>query len=154
MFFVLRGAVRVGVRTAAGREIIFSDLAEGEQFGELAAIDGGARSASVLALRPSPLLVPAGEFRAAAAASPAMTKRLLVNLTSRVRTRSARFVEVAPGTVRHRLVAELMRLSRPRPGSEVLVISPPVRHHILAARIGVRPGCGRNPRERAGRIMA
>lgn len=139
VFFVLSGAVRVTAVVSGGRELIFTDHAAGEQFGELAAIDELPRSASVTALYSSRLLVmPGAAFRAALAASPRMTWRLLAQMSARIRGLSARFVEVALGSVRHRLVAELMRASRPRLGSEERIVSPPPRHHELAARIGVR----------------
>lgn len=140
VFFVLKGGVRVIVIASFGREIIFTDHGPGEQFGELAAIDGAPRSANVTALHATQLLVlPAPAFRAALAASPIMAGRLVAQMTARIRSLSARFVEVALGSVRHRLVAALMREARPRaghPGEHV--ISPPPRHHVLAARIGVR----------------
>jgi CRP/FNR family cyclic AMP-dependent transcriptional regulator len=139
VFFVLRGGVRVTVLAWGGREIIFSDLGVGEQFGELAAIDQGPRSASVTTLYPTRLLVlPAAAFRAALAASPIMAGRMIAQMAARIRSLSARFVEVALGSVRHRLVAALLREARPRPGSPERIVSPPPRHHVLAARIGVR----------------
>ena len=51
VFFVAEGAVRVVVRTALGYEAILNDLGAGSFFGELAAIDGVARSANVTALQ-------------------------------------------------------------------------------------------------------
>jgi CRP-like cAMP-binding protein len=41
--------------------------------------------------------------------------------------------------LKHRLYAEILRLSQPRAGHEgERVITPPPYHHILAARIGCR----------------
>jgi CRP-like cAMP-binding protein len=140
LYLVLSGGVRVTVLLPGGREIIFTDHASGEYFGELAAIDAGPRSASVTALFATQLAVlPRAPFRAALAASPLLAQRLLADMAARVRSLSRRFVEVALGSVRHRLVAELARGSRPRssqPGQRI--VSPPPRHHVLAARIGVR----------------
>ena len=50
LFIVVSGRVRVTVYTASGRRVTFRDLAEGEIFGELAAVDGGSRSVDVLAI--------------------------------------------------------------------------------------------------------
>jgi len=139
VFFVLRGGVRVTVLAQGGREIIFSDHGPGEQFGELAALDQAPRSASVTTLYATRLLVlPGAAFRVALAASPIMNARMMAQMVSRIRSLSARFVEVALGSVRHRLVAALLREARPRPGSSEQIVSPPPRHHVLAARIGVR----------------
>ncbi len=51
--FVVRGRVRVTIFAAGGQEVAFRDLGAGKSFGELSAIDGQARSASVVALEPS-----------------------------------------------------------------------------------------------------
>lgn len=50
VFFVARGSVRIVNYSLSGREITFDDLAEGQYFGELSALDGLPRSASVVAL--------------------------------------------------------------------------------------------------------
>ena len=63
VFFVAEGAVRVVVRTALGYEAILNDLGAGSFFGELAAIDGVARSANVTALQRTRLCaVPGAAF--------------------------------------------------------------------------------------------
>jgi len=96
VFFVLRGGVRVTVLVSGGREIIFSDHGPGEQFGELAAIDQAPRSASVSTLFATRLLIlPGAEFRAALAASPVMSGRLIRQMAGRVRGLSSRLVEIA-----------------------------------------------------------
>jgi CRP-like cAMP-binding protein len=140
VYLVLSGGVRVTVVLSGGREIIFTDHAAGEYFGELAAIDAAPRSASVTALHPSRLgVLPAPAFRTALAASPILAQRLLADMAARIRGLSRRFVEVALGSVRHRLAAELARAARPRAGHPAeRIVSPPPRHHVLAARIGVR----------------
>lgn len=51
VFLVVDGALRVVIRTALGQEIILGDIWPGELFGDVAAIDGAKRSASVVALR-------------------------------------------------------------------------------------------------------
>src|SRR5215213_1695387 len=50
VYFVLVGRLQVMLFSTTGREIILRDLAEGEMFGELAAIDGQPRSATIVAL--------------------------------------------------------------------------------------------------------
>src|SRR5690242_11608685 len=51
--FVASGRVRVTIFAPSGQEVAFRDLGAGKSFGELSAIDGQARSASVIALEPS-----------------------------------------------------------------------------------------------------
>ena len=47
MFFLVSGEARVIVYSLAGKVVSFHDLASGDMFGELPAIDGRPRSASV-----------------------------------------------------------------------------------------------------------
>jgi CRP-like cAMP-binding protein len=56
LFVVADGAVKVAVTSPDGQEMILATLRRPDVFGELAAIDGGIRSASVQALRETTLL--------------------------------------------------------------------------------------------------
>ena len=47
MFFLVSGEARVIVYSMAGKVVSFNDLGPGDMFGELPAIDGRPRSASV-----------------------------------------------------------------------------------------------------------
>lgn len=140
VYFLVAGEVRVLVRTQAGREVILDDMRAGEFFGELAAIDGIGRSANVTALTQGEVcVVPASAFREIVFASPVLADRLLRLLAQRVRELNARVTEHAVLDLRHRLYAELLRLSAPRAGhAGERVITPPPYHHVLAARIGCR----------------
>jgi CRP/FNR family transcriptional regulator, cyclic AMP receptor protein len=53
VFFLLEGRARVTMFSEDGREITYRDIEAGEIFGELAGIDGKARSASVVAIAAS-----------------------------------------------------------------------------------------------------
>ena len=55
VFMITQGEVRVNYYSMSGKEVILCDLSSGEIFGELTAIDGESRSASVAA-RTSALL--------------------------------------------------------------------------------------------------
>jgi CRP/FNR family transcriptional regulator, cyclic AMP receptor protein len=147
VFFVAEGAVRVVVRTALGYEAILNDLGAGSFFGELAAIDGVARSANVTALQRTRLCaVPGAAFMEIVLASPAAGRRLMRMLAGRLRAKDERLLEFMALPVRQRLMAELLRLSRDRGGGE-RTLSPPPQQHVLAARIGTR-------RETVSREMA
>jgi len=50
VFFILDGQARVTLFSGLGREVAYRDIQPGDIFGELAAIDGRERSASVIAL--------------------------------------------------------------------------------------------------------
>jgi CRP/FNR family cyclic AMP-dependent transcriptional regulator len=147
VFVITEGAVRVVVRTAFGYEAIFNDLVAGDFFGEMAAIDGAHRSANVTALSYTRLCVIHGTaFMDLVLSSREVSHRLLSLLSARLRNKDERLIEFGALTVRQRLIAELLRLSRSRGGGE-RVVSPPPPQHVLAARVGTR-------RESVSREMA
>jgi CRP/FNR family cyclic AMP-dependent transcriptional regulator len=147
VFIVAAGAVRVVFRTAFGYESVLNDLGVGDFFGELAAIDNGQRSANVTALLNTRLcVIPGAAFMDFVLSSPEVGHRLLRWLSGWLRSKDERLIEFGALTVRQRLIAELLRLSRSRAGGE-RVISPPPAQHILAARVGTR-------RESVSREMA
>jgi CRP-like cAMP-binding protein len=138
VFFISEGTLRVVIRTSFGYEAILNDLSAGDFFGELAAIDGLPRSASVSALRRSRLcVVPAAGFMELVNSSPDIVRRLLRLLSTRLRVKDERLIEFSALTVRQRLIAQLLRLSRER-GNGERVLSPPPAHQVLAAYIGAR----------------
>jgi CRP-like cAMP-binding protein len=140
VFFLVAGEVRVLMRTRSGKEIIFGDLRAGQFFGELAALDGTPRSANVTALtRGEVCIMPSTVFRELVFGSQIVTDRIFRLLTGRVRELNGRLMEHVVLDLRHRLYAELLRLSIPRAGhAGERVVTPPPFHHVLAARIGCR----------------
>jgi CRP-like cAMP-binding protein len=138
VFFVVEGAVRVVLRSASGDELILNELTTGDFFGELAAIDGVARSANVTALlRACICRVPGEGFMELVLSTPAIGRRLLQLLTARLRAKDERTLEVASLTTRERVLAELLRLARNAANGECIVSPPPPRQ-VLAARLGLR----------------
>ena len=147
VFVIAEGSVRIVLRTVFGYEAILNDLGSGDFFGELAAIDGAPRSATVTALSRSRICVMPGDaFTKLAFTSSDVCRRLLIFLSRRLRGKDERLIEFSVLSVRQRLIAELLRLSRDR-GGEERVISPPPPQHVLAARVGTR-------RESVSREMA
>ena len=140
VYFIVAGDVRILIRTQAGKEIILGEMRAGQFFGELAAIDGVGRSANVTALtRGEVCIVPSAVFREMIFTAPLLAERIMRLLAGRVRELNARLMEHSVLDLRHRLYAELLRLSLPRashPGERV--VTPPPYHHVLAARIGCR----------------
>ncbi|WP_372623942.1 Crp/Fnr family transcriptional regulator [Falsiroseomonas sp.] len=138
VYFVTAGAVRVVLRSAGGQELILNDLGAGALFGELAAIDGISRSASVTALSRAQLCSVRGPvFLDLVLHNPTAGLHLLRLLAARVRAKDQLRLEAAAFSARQRIVAELLRLSAARPGGEAR-ISPPPPQHELAARLSLR----------------
>jgi CRP/FNR family cyclic AMP-dependent transcriptional regulator len=144
VFVVVEGMVRVVVRTPRGQELILGDRGAGEVIGEMAAISGTPRSANVAALHPTRLCrLPTAAFLDVVLRSPSVALRVMRTLAARLRLQEERMLERVALPVRHRLAAELLRLSRPRGpeakgGGGARVVSPAPPHHVLGARIGTR----------------
>ena len=145
VLFIVSGKVRILFRFATGREVIIADLAEGEFFGELSAIDGKGRSANVTALQKTEIaILSATDFLEITTSVPEIAEIILKTLVSRIRALDMRFSEMSVLKTNERLYVELLRLSVPRRmipkggKSDQRIISPPPFHHHLAARIGCR----------------
>lgn len=140
VLFVVKGSVRVIHRADDGKQVILGELGPGSMFGEMAAIDGTPRSASVTTLQTSLI----GSMRAVAfmdvlACEPDVCRTVLNMLVARIRSLNHHLSEHAYLTAVERLYAELLRLSRPRAGHDgQRCISPPPTHQDLAERIGSR----------------
>jgi CRP/FNR family transcriptional regulator, cyclic AMP receptor protein len=136
VFIVQEGRLQVVLYAANGREVMLRDLAPGQLFGELAAIDGAARSASIVATTDARLLaIPDDVFRTAVAASPTAAEWMLRRLTAQVRSLTNRVFETSALHVQARLHCELLRLARTHGGAETQV-DPAPTHAELASRIG------------------
>ncbi|MAG98632.1 MAG: Crp/Fnr family transcriptional regulator [Rhodospirillales bacterium] len=137
VYFVAAGKVRVMIPSVKGKDTIFRDIDAGEFFGELAAIDGKERSASIVALTNATLArMPDRVFRDTLASYPPVCARILEMLVSRVRSLSDRVNEFRTLPVNNRVHAELLRLARPgESGGKEAIISPPPYHHEIAARV-------------------
>jgi len=134
VFFVFNGHARVVIITA-GREMILRDIREGEYFGQYSAIDGKPRSAAILAVSDTVIArMKAAVFWEAIHRFPGVREGVLKALVADARALNERANEHANFDVRHRLCAELLRLSRAT-GEGRVVVSPPPTHAELAARI-------------------
>jgi len=86
LFVVRHGRVKVVLIGEDGREVILGVLGVGEHFGELALIDDRPRSAHVIAMEDSDLLVLRREdFRSRVESSPSVAWSLLTELSRRLR---------------------------------------------------------------------
>lgn len=133
------GRVRVIMLSPGGREIRFRDIASGGVFGEIAALDGRPRCASVIALDDTLLVRIAPE-----ALGPLLQRhwpvceRLLRGLASSLRHLTERVYALSALSVQQRLIAELLQWAH-RQSSSVQegppCLDPAPRHAELAARL-------------------
>lgn len=138
--FIISGLVRIISRLSIGKEVILGEMGPGAFFGELAAIDGQTRSANVTTLYKSKLcIMPQRIFIKLMKVSPEANLEVMKVLTQRIRTLNMRLAEQSFLQAKHRIYAELLRLSKPRLGHEgQRSISPPPTQRELADRIGTR----------------
>jgi CRP-like cAMP-binding protein len=140
VFFIVSGRVRVVIHSLSGKEISYRDLDGGEMFGELAAIDGEQRSASVVAVAETLLVaMPAAAFRDAFKKHSSMAEAVLQRLTGLVRLYSQRLYEMRTLDVQSRIRAELVRLAEDSVGDDnTATISPLPTSADIAARVNTR----------------
>ena len=137
VYFIASGIVRVTAFSGAGRQLTFRDLGSGECFGDLSAIDGGRRSADVVAIRDTLLAsVPSAVFLQMIARNPTMAEALLRNLVGHVRDLSLRLFNLSTLGVQNRVHAELLRLARLAPAcGNSARLDPAPRHADLASHV-------------------
>ncbi len=136
VFFVVRGDVRVVNYSLSGREITLDDLTEGNYFGELAAIDGEPRSASVMAL--SDCLVaalPQEQFLNLLEKHPSIALKVMRSLAGIVRAATGRIMDLSTLAANNRVQADLLILARNHMGDgNIAEISPIPMHSDIASR--------------------
>jgi CRP-like cAMP-binding protein len=113
VLFVVRGTVRIVIYSLSGRELTLDDLGAGQFFGELAAIDGHPRSASVMAVEETLVAALPGEaFLALLRQEPDLAVQVMRRLASMVRTSTDRIIELSTLGANNRVHAELLRQAR------------------------------------------
>ena len=137
VYFIVDGRVRVTVFSPSGKEVSFADLPAGKSFGEMAAIDGAPRSATVIALSNTVLAsMSAGAFRRVLNDYPDVAAKVMQYLAGLVRKLSDRVVEFSVLAVRNRIHAELLRLARDQGlDADTAVITPVPTHADIASRV-------------------
>jgi CRP/FNR family cyclic AMP-dependent transcriptional regulator len=135
VFFVLEGRARVTVFSGSGREVAYRDIGPGDIFGELAGIDGRARSASIVAIETTRAArLPQAVFRDCASNNPVFAWALLEHLSNMVRRLTDRVYEFSTLVVRERLICELLRRAEGN-GDGNASLTPAPTHFELAASI-------------------
>lgn len=146
--FIVSGAVRVVNYSASGREVSFADIAAGGTIGELAAIDGGPRSASVFALdRTLIASLGAAPFNRMVAAHPEVACKIMRGLARMVRDADQRIMDLSTLGAHNRVHGELLRLARENMRDDgVVLLKPAPPHGDIAARVSTT-------RETVARVM-
>ena len=134
LFVVATGQVKVVLIGEDGREVILSVLGEGQFFGEMSLIDDEPRSAHVIAMEDSNLVVLRREdFESILLQTPLIAVALLKELTRRLRQADEKVGSLVLLDV-HGRVARLMLEMADEEGGER--ITRRLTHHTIAQMIG------------------
>ena len=134
LYLVAGGQVKVVLIGEDGREVILSVLGEGSFFGEMALIDDQPRSAHVIAMENSRLLLlRRDDFQARLLQSPAVAISLLAELSGRLRLADEKIGSLVLLDVNGRVAALLLRLAKDEGGD---TITKKLTHHTIAQMIG------------------
>jgi CRP/FNR family cyclic AMP-dependent transcriptional regulator len=134
LFIVLAGRVKIFAANEAGKEVILTTLGPGEYVGEMA-LDGGARSASVMTMEPTRCVVVSGaNLREFLAAHPDFALHLVRKLIGRVRRLTGSVKSLALDDVYHRVVGLLQSLAQPQGAHRV--VAEKLTQQDIAERVG------------------
>ena len=125
------------IYSLSGREITLDDLSAGGYFGDLSAIDGEPRSASVMALTDCLVTsLPQDHFLSLLEKRPKIALKVMNLLTRMVRTATDRIMDLSTLAANNRVHADLLRLAKNHLGDgNRAEISPIPMHSDIASRV-------------------
>jgi len=138
VYFVVAGTVRVVNYSPSGREVAFDDIPAGHIFGELAALDGGPRSAFVQALSAgaTAAAMPPDIFLDLLARYPKVGLEIMRRLARVVRFSTERIMDLSTVGANNRVHAELLRLAQAAGKTGNSSVISPIPHHAdIASRV-------------------
>ncbi|MEL7344527.1 MAG: Crp/Fnr family transcriptional regulator [Pseudomonadota bacterium] len=111
VFLIESGRVEVSITSLSGRKSIIAHMGPGEILGEIAALDGGGRSATVTAAKAmTGLVLPRSNVLAFIAERPEVAQAVIVELCKKVRNASDMFANRSVVEGGPRLAKALLRL--------------------------------------------
>lgn len=138
VFFVGSGKVRVVIYSLSGREVTLNDVTAGGFFGELSAIDGEPRSASVMAIQESLVGSMSHEdFMRLLLNNPELSVQVMRHLARILRMATDRIVDLSTLGANNRVHAEILRqarMARRDPMGRAMIEPIPI-HSDLASRV-------------------
>ncbi len=145
VYFVLTGSLKVIVSDEDGREVILSILGQGELFGEMGIFGEHPRSASVVSVMPSDLIMIAkSDFRHLMHDTFEVAWRMMCNLADRLRNADRKIESLALMDVYGRVARLLIEMSEEVDGQSLVVSK--ISKQDIAKMIGAS-------REMVSRVM-
>ena len=136
---IVEGWVRVSTLLADGRELVYALRGPGDVLGELAALHGWERTASVRSLEPTTVVqLTAARFRSSLRARPEIAIAMIKSLAVRLREAEKARVGTVELDISHRLARHLADLmaERGRATGEGIVIATPFTQEEIANQLG------------------
>lgn len=145
LYVILEGEVKVYVSDPHGKEAILNLMGPGEYFGELALLDDAPRSASVVTMMPTKvMIISKGEFKRCLTTNPELAYKLIVSLTQQIRSLTDNVKNLALMDVYGRVAHTLLDLARDKDGKKI--IEQKLTHQDIASMVG-------SSREMVSRIL-
>ena len=152
VFLVLTGRVRLSVLSAEGRELSFGHPGPGDVFGEIAALDGGERTAHATAVtKVETMALSRTALDALIDANPALAKAAIAFLCGRLRDADLQFESVALHRIEVRLARFLLGLVRQQHGDKPAA-RPAVAFGLSQSELALHLGASR-PKVNAALMM-
>jgi len=134
LYIIISGRVKFYVSDEEGKDVVLGTQGPGEYFGEIA-LDGGPRSASVMALEPSRFaIIPRDKFRGFLRTHPDFAIHLIEKLIRRTRSLTENVKSLALMDVYGRVARLLLELAVEEDGK--LVVDEKMTQQDLASRVG------------------
>ena len=145
LYVILDGEVKVYVSDANGKEAILNLMGPGEYFGELALLDDSPRSASVVTMSPTKvMIISKSDFKRCLASNPDLAFNMIRSLTQQVRSLTDSVKNLALMDVYGRVAHMLLDLAKEKDGRQI--IEQRLTHQDIASMVG-------SSREMVSRIL-
>ena len=145
LYVIIEGEVKVYVSDAQGKEAILNLMGPGEYFGELALLDDSPRSASVVTMAPTKvMIISKADFKRCLASNPDLAYNMIRSLTQQVRSLTDSVKNLALMDVYGRVAHTLLDLAKEIDGRQI--IEQRLTHQDIASMVG-------SSREMVSRIL-
>lgn len=118
MMAIAQGSVRISAPAPTARDVVLADLSVGDVFGEIALLDGDARSADAVALTNCTIIVlERRAFLDAMRRHPEIAELMIKMLCARIRRADERMMDIGFLSLSSRLAKALIHATQARAGS-------------------------------------
>lgn len=138
VFLIAQGSVRIVNFSISGKEISYANISAGDYFGEVSAIDGNPRSASVVATKACVLaMLPPGDFCDLLIQHPEIGRRVMERFAKIIRICDNRIMDLSTLRAIKRVYSCLLDMGQlGNVGDGLYRISPMPTHAEIASQIG------------------